>query len=451
MDLTLAKALRLCAEDRQPGRSADTQVVAFVGAGGKTTGMFQLAHDLPPPVIVTATTHLAVSQASLADRHLTPHEAHELDEITLGQVTLVTGPAGPDDRLEPASDDISKALLAYARQYRLALLVEADGARQKPLKAPAAHEPAIPQSAGVVVVVAGLGGLGKPLSVETVHRVEQFSKLSGLETGSTITPEALARVLVHAEGGLKRIPAGARRVALINQADTPELQSEARGMVPKLLAAFDSVLISDLAHAQVCAAHEPSAAIILAAGASERFGKPKQLLEWQGQPFVRIAAGTALRAGLSPVIVVTGAEADAVAGAVEGLAVTLAHNKEWQGGQASSIRAGLAACPANTGAAVFMLVDQPQIPPDVLAGLVEAHAGSLSPIVAPLVAGDRRGNPVLFDRVTFGALNSLGGDEGGRTIFSRLRVEYLPWNDERLLLDVDTEADYRRLKETYGE
>ena len=150
-------------------------------------------------------------------------------------------------------------------------------------------------------------------------------------------------------------------------------------------------------------------------------------------------------------IVVTGAGANEVSGAVQGLPVNVARNERWQSGQASSICKGLEACPANTGSAVFLLANQPQIPPGVLSGLVESHAAGLSPIVAPLVQGNRRGNPVLFDRVTFEALSRLSGEDGGRAIFSQFRVEYLPWNDERLLLDVDTGADYKHLKETYGE
>jgi len=69
----------------------------------------------------------------------------------------------------------------------------------------------------------------------------------------------------------------------------------------------------------------------------------------------------------------------------------------------------------------------------------------LSPIVAPQVAG-QRANPVLFDRNTFQNLLALTGDVGGRAIFSEHPVTYLAWHDEGLLLDVDTEDDYRSLK-----
>jgi molybdenum cofactor cytidylyltransferase len=71
----------------------------------------------------------------------------------------------------------------------------------------------------------------------------------------------------------------------------------------------------------------------------------------------------------------------------------------------------------------------------------------MSSIIAPLVLENRRANPVLFDRVTFPDLLKLEGDIGGRAIFSKYKVEYMPWHDDRLLLDVDNPEDYQRLVE----
>jgi molybdenum cofactor cytidylyltransferase len=83
----------------------------------------------------------------------------------------------------------------------------------------------------------------------------------------------------------------------------------------------------------------------------------------------------------------------------------------------------------------------------VVAALIDTHASELQPIVAPLVMMEQRSNPVLFDRATFPDLLQLEGDVGGRAIFSKYRVEFMPWHDDRLLLDVDTEDDYRRIVE----
>ena len=99
-----------------------------------------------------------------------------------------------------------------------------------------------------------------------------------------------------------------------------------------------------------------------------------------------------------------------------------------------------------TGGGIFLLADQPQITPAIIHALVEEHAATLAPVIAPLVL-DQRANPVLFDRVAFSDLMTLKGDVGGRGIFSKYKVSYLPWHDDALLLDVDTPEHYQRLKD----
>jgi molybdenum cofactor cytidylyltransferase len=253
-------------------------------------------------------------------------------------------------------------------------------------------------------------------------------------------------VLAHPDGGLKNIPRGARRVVFLNQADTPALQSMAGTMADQLLDHFDSVLVGSLKHGHLETV-ERIAAIILAAGESTRFGSPKQLLDWRGKPFIRQVAETALRAQLDPVIVVTGAQAAGIEAALKDLSVRLVHNPDHVQGQSTSIKTGLGSLPSNVGASIFLLADQPQIPVEVILALKERHYRELPAILAPLVLEERRANPVLFDRRTFADLMQLRGDVGGRAIFDRHKVEYLPWHDDILLFDVDKPEDYQRLKD----
>ena len=196
-------------------------------------------------------------------------------------------------------------------------------------------------------------------------------------------------------------------------------------MAPALERVYDAVLIASAQAGIVHAALEPTAGIVLAAGGATRYGSPKQLLIWKGQPLVRTAVQAALDAGLSTVVVVTGAHAEEVEAAVGDLRVTIARNEAWVDGQASSIRRGLEACPPGIGSAMFLLADQPFVSAALVRALADAHASEAAAIVAPMIGGDRRGNPVLFDRETFEDLRGLRGDEGGRGIFSRHRV-HLP-------------------------
>jgi molybdenum cofactor cytidylyltransferase len=422
--------------------------VSFAGAGGKTTALFQLArqflHAKNTPVIVTASTHLGVWQVPLADHHLIASDESHLRNLPGEGVILVTGGI-EGERTKPVGDLVLLGLRAKARQENIPLFIEADGARQKPLKAPADHEPPIPDFSEIVICVAGLSALGKPLGGEQVHRAEIFSRISGLAPGRDISPEAVVNALTHPQGGLKNIPQNARRIALLNQADTPELRSIGGEMARFLLGSFDTVLVGSL-HQDDFNTVERTAGIVLAAGESTRFGSPKQLLDWKGKPFVRHVAEIALHAGLGPVVVVTGFRRAEVESCLEDLTVNLVYNSGYTQGQGASVRAGIAALPPNVGSAVFLLADQPQIPVEVIRALIEAHARSLSPILAPLVLEERRANPVLFDQVTFPALLQLTGDAGGRALFDKFRVEYLPWHDDILLFDVDKPEDYERLK-----
>lgn len=186
------------------------------------------------------------------------------------------------------------------------------------------------------------------------------------------------------------------------------------------------------------------AGIVLAAGGASRFGAPKQLLLWEGKPLVRHVVEKALRAGLSSVIVVGGKQIEALREALDDLPVSFVHNPAWRQGQSSSVRAGVGAVPPSETGALILLADQPQVPVELLVTLKGEHAATGADIVAPCVHG-RRANPVLWHRRTFDDLSTLRGDVGGRVLFSKYNVAWVPWNDEWLFFDVDTPADYQTL------
>jgi len=422
--------------------------MAFTGAGGKTTAVFRLARELvgeAGTVLITTTTHFGVDQVRLWDAHITASGPEEVAAALEGVEGVVVVTSGREDEGRAVGVDlrIATALGEFAQRRGLPLLVEADGSRMRPLKAPAAHEPVVPDFVEAVVVCAGLSGLGKPVGAEWVHRPEWFGELAGLASGAPVTAAALATVLRSVDGGLKGAPAGARVIALLNQADTPEPQAQGRRIAGEILGDYDAVLVAALAEEEVYAVHEPVAGIVLAAGGSTRMGRSKQLLDWGGRSLVAHVAGLALAAGCDPVVVVTGAEGEAVGAAVADLPVKVVHNPDWEAGQSTSVRAGLAAA-GRAGSAVFLLVDQPFVEATMIRKLIETHAATLAPIVAPLIR-EQRGNPVLFDRATFPEFEGLTGDTGGRALFARHRVEWVEWHDERALQDLDTEADYTDL------
>jgi molybdenum cofactor cytidylyltransferase len=323
-------------------------------------------------------------------------------------------------------------------------LIEADGARLLPIKAPAEHEPPIPDFVDTVIVVIGLSGLGKPLSEKWVHRPELFSELVGLSPGSEISSQHLAAAITSPRGGLKNIPTTARKLLLINQIDSFPNWKTFHDYLPSLFIHYEGIGFSVLEDQLLLEYHEPIAGVILAAGGSTRFGTTKQLLDWRGKPLVTHTVETALAGGLSPVIIVTGADQENVTLAVKGLPVKCVHNPDWEQGQSSSVRTGIESLSPQVGGAIFLLADQPYTPPELIQQLVKEHTMNRISIIYPEVNG-KRANPVLFDRETFLDLAKLTGDIGGRALFDSYKTRSVNWENDLILRDIDTPEDYEKI------
>ena len=187
------------------------------------------------------------------------------------------------------------------------------------------------------------------------------------------------------------------------------------------------------------------ALLLLAAGASSRMGRPKQLLPYHGRTLLRHAAETALAAGCSPIVLVTGALHDELVNEVADLPIQAAHNCEWQTGMASSIRTGLAAVALVQPAAVLiMLTDQPLVTPELLKQLLAQQQHTQAPIVAAAY-GDALGVPAVFDKSLIPRLLELQGQQGAARLIASLggAVGRVPFPAG--LLDVDTPEQYAAL------
>lgn len=223
---------------------------AFVGAGGKTSALFALARTLPGRVIVTTSTKLGARQADMADGHyaLNGKAPSPGSLLFTGKVLLVYDHTSTDGtRLIGLGEDQLEKLHALAVQSGDPLLIEADGAKMLPLKAPGENEPVIPAFVTHVFVLAGLSALGKPLDEVSVFRPGLFGELAGLERGDPISLSALAAYLAHPRGGQKAIPPAARKILLLNQADQhPLAPREQQSLAGDLASFFNQVYLTSL-------------------------------------------------------------------------------------------------------------------------------------------------------------------------------------------------------------
>jgi len=225
-------------------------VVAFVGGGGKTTAMFRLAAEIVESggrVVTTTTTRIFAAQIQLAPVHV-----QSLVDL---QTALQTSPhvllTGEIDSVEGKAFGVtpetiqklkSKIQNPKSQNPKIPILIEADGSRMRPFKAPAEHEPVIPDCVTLVVPVVGVDVIGQPLDEKHVHRPELVARIY---PGEMVTPEMVAAVLASPLGGRKDVPPGARVIPLINKVESVEQLQAARAIARCLLGleGIDSVVI----------------------------------------------------------------------------------------------------------------------------------------------------------------------------------------------------------------
>lgn len=451
--LTLHRALSLTLNPAAP------DVVAVVGGGGKSNVVFRLAKDAHTATgcraIITHTARIALFQDSWAPAFVEAAEGAELPWPAIAAALdahgyiLLTGPIVGDRRKGISAAQVDEVARRAAALDVGLITVEADGSKMRPVKAPDSHEPVVPDGATHLLPTLGLDAIGALIDSRGVHRPELVRAVLGLDPATPVrlTPAHVAQLLTDPAGGAKARPRGAQLIPLLNKADTPLRLAYGR-LTAYLLATMGyPALVAALLNAgpPVIERWGPVATVVLAAGGSTRLGRPKQVEPVQGAPMVVRAVERALASAAGPVVVVTGAYADPVMAALAAAellpAVTLAPNPAWASGLASSVHAALAALTPTTQAAIFLPVDQPLLDPLLLRRLVRAWRSG-APIAAPLVDGQLRGAPSLFDRSFFGALAAITGDVGGRDLLRAHRdVVVGVQADPAWLLDVDRPED----------
>jgi probable selenium-dependent hydroxylase accessory protein YqeC len=217
------------------------EVISLVGAGGKTTLMFRLAKELSlsgKKVVTTTTTKilepapketesLFIDSDEEKIKDFVSHQLGQYHHITIALKRLESG------KLKGISPNLVNGL------WRLrgidAIIVEADGAAGRPVKAPREHEPVIPTTTTLVVAILGVDGVGKELNDENIFQPQRVSKITGIPVGDRLTDEAMAILLTHSEGIFKGAPLSSRVVAFLNKVDIPDGVAKAKSIAQKIL------------------------------------------------------------------------------------------------------------------------------------------------------------------------------------------------------------------------
>lgn len=201
-------------------------IVAITGGGGKTSLLFALGRTFPN-ALCTTTTKMGRLE-------------------TLDFPSLFAARSGPDPAkvYGYAPAEIAEFWRQNPTRW---IFVEADGSAGRPLKAPAKHEPVIPQKTGTAIAVLGLSCFGKPFSDETVFRSAEVAAITGLGSGDVITPESLAPLVDHPNGFFKSVPEDSRRILFCNQSDLPGAERAAAEFAASIRPGFlDEFLVGSV-------------------------------------------------------------------------------------------------------------------------------------------------------------------------------------------------------------
>lgn len=439
-------------------------IVAFIGAGGKTTLMFRLGTELAKhgQVLITTTTKIYRPGASFVGGTVlapTLEEAvAELGERWQETDVVVLG-AGEDH--EQKLQGIPVAWVAEIKRAfpQCIVLVEADGAAGRLLKGHLPHEPVVPGAATLVVTVTSLAVLRKTLDATSVHRPEVVAAVAGVALGISITPLILARAVERGVQLAKGQAPLAKNIVWLNTGLGHELAAgnllaEGR-MVARYLAPQSVVIGEARSLSPVQEVWPPDHAVVgvvLAAGLSRRLNGEKLLLPWQGKALVRHSVEALLGSRLDKVVVVVGHRGEEVQDALVDLPVEVVDNKDYRAGIGLSVRAAVAhvekgMCSQCRGI-LFALGDQPCLRGSTVDALLGRFLAREGAIVYPLFAG-KRGNPVIFPAALYGELLLLQGDTGGQEVMSRHkeRLYGVVVDDQAVIEDIDCREDYVKLVE----
>ncbi len=199
-------------------------LISIVGAGGKTTTMYMLAHELAQQgrrVITTTTTQIFMPTQDETEKLIVEAETSTLLKMVKTawkQYRHITVATAMNDRGKLVSLHLDIPSRLFQEGDADAVIMEADGARHRAIKAPAEYEPVVPSETNMALLLMSAEAINQPLSEAIAHRPERIAAVTGINVGDVLTPEVVARLVMSDLGALKSIPETARAYLLITHA-----------------------------------------------------------------------------------------------------------------------------------------------------------------------------------------------------------------------------------------
>lgn len=432
----------------------ERELICFVGAGGKTTTMFNLAKelkDLGKKVLISTTTAIFYPEEDQYDEIIVidnPQNFVFRNNISSASITVIAKEENPIGKLKGIERDlISEIFTKGIFDY---ILVEADGSKRKPIKAPAYYEPVIPRLSTKVVGVIGLDSLYKKIDNKHVHRPEIFCNITNSNMDDIITEEIVLRLITDEKGLFKNNGIVFKKYLFLNKAENKERRKSGfiiKDMIESSNFKIEKIIITSMINKK--SYHNVKVnitGIILASGFSRRMGKQKLLLEIEETPIVEKVIKSVKASQIDDVILVyRDARIKSIASEHD---IKALYNKKAHRGQSEAIKLGVSNSSKDTDGYMFFVGDQPFLQALVIDKIIDTYKKENKMIVIPKY-NNKKGNPVLFSSELKESLLKLDGDIGGRSIIKTIDdvdIAYVQFDDEKLGLDIDTLEEYLAIK-----
>lgn len=416
-------------------------MITFVGGGGKTSLMFSLAYNLKQfgSVLVTTTTRILFDGENRYD-NLVMLDKNKDDLFNPKEGITLLGDSVEHGKVV----GVSKKLLddLYDKKLYDFILIEADGAKEKPIKACKEGEPIIPSKTNINIGVIGVEALDKTVD-EICFRKDIFKNITGYNLEDIIDDKCIINLINQDKGLFKETPKDCKRFFVVNKCDDENTQTRANCLLRKVmkLTNVSRVFLSSTYNNIFSREYFNVSGIVMASGLSRRMGQNKLLMNVNGKPMIENIVEQCTLSHLKNVLVVYSKEE--VKNIIKNYDVTLCYNSRSEVGQSESIKIGVEkSSEYNVEGYMFLVGDQPFLKSETINKLLSKFENS---IVIPVYSG-KNSSPVTFPSYLKEKFFSLKNDNGGREIIKQCEnIVKVKIDNSNEGIDIDTLEEYEAI------
>lgn len=416
-------------------------MITFVGGGGKTSLMFSLAYNLKQfgSVLVTTTTRIRFEGENRYD-NLVMLDKNKEDLFKPKKGITLLGNGIESGKVVGVSKELLDDL--YDKNLYNFILIEADGAKEKPIKACKEGEPIIPLKTNINIGVIGVEALDKTVD-EICFRKDIFKDITGYNLENVIDNNCIINLINHNKGLFKETPENCKKFFVVNKCDNEITQKRAKDLLRKVmkLTNISRVFLSSTYENIFLREYFNISGIVMASGLSRRMGQNKLLMNVNKKPMVENIVQQCTLSHLKNVLVVYSKEE--VKNIVKDYDVTFCYNSQPEIGQSESIKIGVKkSSEDNVDGYMFLVSDQPFLKSETINKLLSNFENN---IVIPVYNG-KKSSPVTFPSSLKEKFLLLENDNGGREIIKQceniIKVEI---DSSTEGIDIDTLEEYEAI------